>query len=258
MQVKTVTNPSADKPPIQDARQRRMKRALVTVQRWSAAYFAVFLTIHLVTVLGSLGGAERFDALLGLSRLLYGHLPVELFLLAAVLAHMGASVRLWWQRPAGSSRPWGPTLHTFAGFLLVAFIGGHVLFTRILPEVAGFVPDFGYIRIALSIWPTFFVPYYALLGAAGAYHLLYGIAILLRKPPRRRWPLFAAAAVIFTWVPVAMLREPVEYSDLQISQYLAPYELATPWLLEAASLHPHVKRYRSMADPSEPGSSSRP
>lgn len=224
-------------------------RKLYRAQRLSALVFSGFLALHLFAVSGALFSAAVFDRLLDATRLLYGYLPVELGLLFALVIHVGASLILWKRRPVDAPRPLGTQVQSIAGFLLLVSIGGHVAATRILPAMSGFQADATYVWIALAIWPTFFVPYYAALGVAGALHLLYGLRFLLGKKPVPHWHLIAVLVVsaIFLAVPVRILVEPrAEPTPDEIRLYLEPFDRGIPWLMGAADEHPYVIQYRQM------------
>jgi hypothetical protein len=98
-------------------------------------------------------------------------------------------------------------IHRWSGLFLMLAITGHVLATRVLVRA-----DFSLVAFAMASLPAFFVPYYLLLGAAGAAHLTLGVgfatarlfpraAMVARRPAR--WA--AAAAVVVVTVGVASI-----------------------------------------------------
>lgn len=216
-------------------------------QKVSALIFAVFLTVHLLNVGSVLGGWATYEAVLSLARAIYAWPPVELVLASALIAHVIASLSLWKARPSGLSRPWVTQVTSLAGFLILLFIPGHVIFMRIAPPVFGFVPNFDYLWVALQIWPTLFISIYALLGTAGAYHLLYGLKQFSGGGLMRRgWAVLCiGVSLLFLVVPVQWYRAHRSLSEEEIVRYLEPYAKFTPWLVDAAEEHPYIRLYRA-------------
>ncbi len=236
----SASTPSAQRP-------ASSARLAIRLQRGGGLAFAIFLTLHLISVLGGLGGEAVFNRLVSATRAVYQYLPLELALLAAVGAHVWGSLLRWWRRPAGAELPAGIALQGWAGFILLLFFVGHVLFTRVIPGWLGFKADFGYVRLTLEIWPTFFIPYYAALGAAGAYHLIFGLFQFLRRPLRSRWPVALAVSLVFLVLPVRMAVGERAWADEELLRYLGPVAVTTPWLLDAAEEDPLVRRYQALA-----------
>ena len=226
------------------------KELLFRAQRVAALVFAVFLVLHLGAVAASLGGADGFDTGVRATRAVYGYLPLELLLLAALLLHIGVSIYIWKRRPPGARRTFTQQLQSWAALLLLVFIGGHVLFLRIAPAVWHFTADYMYLWMAYRIWPTLFVPLYLLLAVAGAYHLFFGLRQFALRRPEKTWHRVALAVVVGFFI-VVTLRLPFlapqrELSDAELHQYLAPYAKFTPWLIDMADEHPFIRRYEGL------------
>lgn len=222
--------------------------ALRRVQRASALVFSIFVAVHLAAVAASLLGAAAFDRALALSRYVYGWLPVEGVLAAALLAHAGASLVLWWRRPPDLPRPLTAQLQTYAGFALLAFIGGHVAFMRIAPALEGFKADALYLQTGFEIWPTLFVPYYLALAAAGAFHLAYGVRFYFgrgpeRTPQRTIYLALTVFCLVVAW-RLPKMQPAATLDDARLRRYLAPFATLTPWLIDMGDEHPLVRRYQ--------------
>ena len=178
---------------------------LQRVQGASGLVFGAFLAQHLVTnSVISLMGASDYNHFVTLARAVYQHPMVEVGILGSIVVHLGASVGRWvCQRKFRAQQPKAtvaaaaavkarhaaaseaglppsvlPTflrtrdgLHRASGYYLATFIAGHVIATRV-PKLPSHMFEF----VAFPVWRLqyFFVPYYGLLAASGAAHLLIG------------------------------------------------------------------------------------
>lgn len=221
---------------------------LFRAQRTGALIFAVFLVLHLAAVSAGLFGAAAFDTGIRATRAIYGYLPLELVLLAAVLVHAGVSLSIWWKRPPDAKRTFTQEVQTWSSFLVLFFIGGHVLFLRVAPALWDFTADFEYVWLSYRIWPTLFVPLYFLLVTAGAYHLAFGLRQFALRKPERLWHRVALGAIVVFFAIVAIRLPGVaarrELSDVELRKYLTPYQTFTPWLIDMGEEHPLIRRYQ--------------
>ena len=230
---------------------------LYRLQKRSAIIFALFLALHLSNAAALLLGPDAFDQFQGVAHSLYGHLIVEIILLAAVLAHTGTALVLWYRRPARAPRSLAMQLQTWAGFTILLFIPGHVFFTRIAAQAFGYTADFHYLSVTAHIWPTFFVPYYMAFGSAGSFHLLHGLQRFMTRG-KLGWPhyvVYGTAIAVMMAAGIAIvatkpLREP---TDEELRKYLSGFELVTPWLIDMADENPRILRYQELkAKPPSP------
>ncbi len=182
------------------------------IQAASGIAFAFFLSLHLATTASAAFGPAGYDRMLEGTRTLYRPLlVVEAALVAApALVHIAcaiAQIRRRRRAGVGPRPPLAVRLHRSSGMVLMLAITGHVIATRVLVHA-----DFSFIAFAMLRWPGFFVPYYLLLGASGATHLMLGLGFgLARLAPstaafaRRPARLAAAAAAIVATVGVASI-----------------------------------------------------
>ena len=72
-------------------------------------------------------------------------------------------------------------LHRWAGYTLTVFFAGHFIATRVGPIVYDLNANTGLLAVPLLRLPYhIFYVYYCLLGAAGFYHLFYGLPKALK------------------------------------------------------------------------------
>jgi succinate dehydrogenase/fumarate reductase cytochrome b subunit len=187
-------------------------RRVARLQALSGLTFAFFLTLHLATTSAAVLGPAGYDRVLVFTRSFYRPLlAAELLLIGipAVVHIACAVIQMRLRRRAGPlpRPPLAVRLHRWSGLFMMLAITGHVLATRILVR-----SDFSVLAFAMEGLPAFFVPYYLLLGAAGAIHLtlgagfgiarlLPGSAALARRPAR----LAAAAAALVVTIGVASI-----------------------------------------------------
>jgi succinate dehydrogenase/fumarate reductase cytochrome b subunit len=192
---------------------RPQDATLARLQAISGLVFAVFGSLHLInTVLGAFG-AEAYNGLQRALRPIYQAPIVEISLvLVPLLTHAAASVlRIRARRGRPASAAPRARAHRYAGWFLLAAVGGHVAATRGPALLEGAAPEFEGVAFTFQFLPAFFYPYYALLALAGAVHLLIGIPTALRalglRVPRSltsgraaRWALLTAcASVLLGW-----------------------------------------------------------
>jgi len=189
-------------------------RALARTQAASGLVFAVFLAMHLVTALASLGGLAAYDHTLAIVRFYYRLPLVEIVgVVGAALVHIGSGVwRIARRRRDDKARghatrvPLALRLHRWAGWYMMAAFVGHVTATRAPSLFFGMQPNAAFLTTSLVTAPWFFYPYYALFAFSGGVHLLHGVqnaprVLGARMPgvPRRALPwlgaLWAAAAL---------------------------------------------------------------
>ncbi len=214
------------------------------LQRAAALVFAVFLSLHLMNALLLLGGPVLFERFLTTVRPLYQNIVVEIILLAGLIVHVAASIVLWRRRPDTARRSLGQQIQTWAGLIVLLFVPGHILFLRVLPAVYGFKPDFDFLWMAMEIWPTLFLPYYAVFGAAAAFHLAWGALLFFKK--RREtvlhYAVYSIVGLLFLSmsIRVATSKPSPDMNDEKIARYLEPYQDFTPWLVDMADRHPFI------------------
>ncbi|TPX59159.1 hypothetical protein PhCBS80983_g02634 [Powellomyces hirtus] len=186
----------------------KVDRILAVIQQTSGLLFSSFSVLHLSGHLLATFSFAWADAALYTSRVFYQNPIVEpLVIGVALCGHIGSSVariliRLRRQKnartvknesqrkeePAPSQASAYPTQsvavkelrwHRYTGYVLTAFIGGHLIATRLTPiNVFDDPPivDLTWITTTLNGNLRFlFFPYYAVFGTAGIYHTAYGI-----------------------------------------------------------------------------------
>ncbi len=182
---------------IPEKRYQLSERTLARVQAVSGLVFASFLVIHLLTALAAVFGQGAFDGAMALGRRYYQVVPIELgVVLLSLVVHIAASVTRALRRRRrsnGELRRRGPALavrlHRISAYFLLVVITGHIVATR-APAVFAEIPiEFAYVNYTLVHVPAYFMPYYTVLFAAGAYHGLRGVWIALGvlEVSRPRW-----------------------------------------------------------------------
>jgi succinate dehydrogenase/fumarate reductase cytochrome b subunit len=150
------------------------------IQALSGVVVAAFVAVHLLNTWLAPAGPGAYLALQQGLSLVYQAPLLEWLVLGAIVVHIGCAVRRWFaERGAGGdrSRTWRARLHSYFGVFLMIVIGGHVAAVRLLPGYFGIRPGFDGIAFSLELLPAVFYPYYWLLGVAGAYHALNGLAL---------------------------------------------------------------------------------
>lgn len=202
---------------------------LKKVQAASGLLFAAFLSVHLLNTWVAAAGPGAYAALQRMLSFGYQAPVLEWLLLGAVLVHAGCAIGRWRTETRGRL-PWRARLHRYAGVYLMIVIAGHVTATRIVPGMYGIRPGFEGVTFSLTLFPGFFYPYYLLLGVAGAYHALNGLAVAatrLGKPVTVSAPwLYAGAgtAAVLTLTALAAFGGHL-------------FEVADPWQSDFAQLY---------------------
>lgn len=199
------------------------------IQAASGMLFAAFLAAHLINTWVAVAGPGAYAALQRVLSFGYQAPVLEWLILAAVLVHAGCAV-IRWRRESRGMRPWRTRLHRYAGIFMVVFIAGHVTAVRFLPAIFGIRPRFEGVAFSLELLPGYFYPYYLLLGLAGAYHGLNGLAIAAARLGRpvslpRTW-LYAGAGAAGVLTLVALLA----FGGVL-------FDVADPWQSDFARLH---------------------
>jgi len=154
---------------------------LVRIQALSGVAFAVFLSLHLANTAAAIISAGSYDAFQGVARRFYQQVVVEIVLVAgALILHVAASLELARRRKRGPA-PAELRVHRYSGYFLLTVVFVHVLATRGAALFQGVPVAAQYLSFTLATWPIIFFPYYALLFAAGACHLLIGLRLALGR-----------------------------------------------------------------------------
>jgi len=177
------------------------------IQSYSGAIFSSFLGLHVTTTLSANYGPLAYNEALGFFRIFYQNPLIEPILLGSLLVHIAAGITDLYGRffpkikdSKGHSNgntnghtngnsvtaktdltPWPLRLHRYSAVVLSAFIGGHVLATRIVPYFINEPLTFAHMSFTLNLLPALFYPYYIVFGIAGFYHMCYGWLQILRK-----------------------------------------------------------------------------
>lgn len=182
------------------------------VQALTGVIVAAFVAMHLLNTWLAPAGPGAYMALQRAFSAVYQARLLEWLVLGAILVHIGCAVVRWVteRRDApGAARPWRARQHRYAGVFLMLVIGGHVAAVRIVPGYFGIRPGFEGVAFSLELLPGVFYPYYWLLGVAGAYHALNGLAVAAARLGWRwrlpeRW-LYAGAATAGALTIAALL-----------------------------------------------------
>jgi succinate dehydrogenase/fumarate reductase cytochrome b subunit len=153
---------------------------LKPIQATSGLVFAVFVGLHLVNTWAAALGAGSYDGLQALFRQIYQFAPVEALVLAALMVHVITGLmRIFTEekRTLTTRARW----HRYAGFFLLAVIGGHILAVRGASWFYGVYPGFEGLAFSIDAVPGYFYPYYFLLAVAGFYHGLNGAGIAVAR-----------------------------------------------------------------------------
>jgi succinate dehydrogenase/fumarate reductase cytochrome b subunit len=149
---------------------------LKKIQAVTGLVFAGFLALHLTNTWLAALGSGAYDGVQAWLRVLYQFAPVEALLLAALMVHIATGVMRIVQEPK-RNLTLRARLHRYAGFFLVAVIGGHILAVRGASWFYDVYPGFQGLAFSVDAAPGFFYPYYFLLALAGLYHGMNGVGI---------------------------------------------------------------------------------
>jgi succinate dehydrogenase/fumarate reductase cytochrome b subunit len=156
---------------------------LVRLQAASGLVFVVFAGLHLLnTALGAFG-ADAYNGFQRALRPLYQHPLVELASILVPLAvHAATSVlRMRARRGQAGRATMRTRAHRYAGWFLLAVMGGHIAATRGPALLKGAVPEFEGVAFTFQFLPTIFYPYYTLLALTGLVHQYIGVPTALRR-----------------------------------------------------------------------------
>jgi len=149
---------------------------LKPIQAVTGLVFAVFVSLHLLNTWTASLGPGVYDGLQELLRQLYQFAPVEALFLAALMVHLVSGILrivIEPKRTLTARARW----HRYAGFFLMAVIGGHILAVRGASFFYDVYPGFEGLAFSIEAVPEYFYPYYFLLALAGLYHGLNGAGI---------------------------------------------------------------------------------
>lgn len=191
------------------------EKKLARIQAWSGIIFATFLALHLANTLLANAGQETYNQFMRLVRNYYQFPLIEIAVIGGALVHMWAGFVRFLRRRRRASQNENTAqgtltlrmrLHRWSGYYLSTAFAGHVIATRGPGLFADHPADFSFLTLSLTYWPAFFYPYYILLFASGAFHLVNGtlLAAKLLGAHLPQWatlpkaPAFWAAAALLT------------------------------------------------------------
>lgn len=193
-----------------------------------AGFIGIFLAVHFATHFGALAGFETQDAIMRLGREVYRIPPVELLLVAALLAQVVLGVRLLGtirRRKRKDAWHWAQFL---SGAYLAYFIVAHTaaaLGTRLLAELD---TDFHWPAATLLLDPLrwVFAPYYVLAVSALVAHLF--AALHFRKPAKWHTPALAIGPL--SGIAIVLAYGGWLYRVTLPSEYLDFFRLYGAWV----------------------------
>ena len=148
---------------------------LLKVQAVSGLLFSAFLAVHIANTASAVFG--KYDEFQRAARSFYHNSFIEIGAVAAALVvHVAVSLVLARRRVASRPPLW-LRLHRLSGYVLTCFVFTHAFATRGVGLISHLTIAAQYVTFVLRAWPTFFYPYYALLVAAGGYHLISGLRL---------------------------------------------------------------------------------
>jgi len=168
------------------ARERATNLAFRRAQAASGIALTMFASVHLLnTMLAAIPGA--YDPFQRLVRRAYQSPVIEVLLVfLPLLVHVVAGVRAFVKRRSRTAdAPLRTRLHRYAAWYLLLVITGHVIATRGASLVYGVHPEFAGLQFSTAWLPWVFIPYYAVFGVAGVYHVAHGVPIALGVLKRR-------------------------------------------------------------------------
>ena len=143
--------------------------------------FGLFLSVHILNTIMAVISPKNYDIFQEFVSGYYQLPLAELSLLLSLVVHVVSAVYLFFVSPS-LSRSLRSVLHRITGFILLFLIGGHVLFTRILPYLNGINVGFDGVAYTLHSKFNLFFPYYLIYVSSGLYHLLNGFFVSLGGP----------------------------------------------------------------------------
>jgi succinate dehydrogenase/fumarate reductase cytochrome b subunit len=165
----------------------------VRLQAASGVLVAVFVGVHLLNTFLLALSFAAYDGVQAALRIVYQQPVIEAVLVLAIVVHMGCGIGGMLarrrDRASGVLSGSGPALRPparlrwqrRAGWVLLAFVGGHVLATRGVSLWFDVAPGAQGLGFTMAFMPAYFYPYYFLLGLAGLYHGVTGIDAVLAR-----------------------------------------------------------------------------
>ncbi|MEM8769162.1 MAG: hypothetical protein AAGE43_17085 [Pseudomonadota bacterium] len=153
---------------------------LKQIQAATGLIFGLFLVFHLLNTWLAAFGPGVYDGVQGAFRIVYQAKVVEALILAALAVHLIVGVLRISLEPRRTLTP-RARWHRYAGFFLLAFIGGHILAVRGSSWFYNVYPGFEGLAFSIAAVPGYFYPYYFLLAVAGLYHGLNGASLALGR-----------------------------------------------------------------------------
>ena len=187
---------------VPSARERAINLAFRRAQAVSGIALTLFASVHLLnTMLAAIPGA--YDPFQRIVRRAYQSPVVEVLLVfVPLLVHVVAGIRAFVKRRSRTAdAPLRTRLHRYAAWYLLLVMTGHVIATRGVSLVYGVYPEFAGLQFSVAWLPWIFLPYYAVFGVAGVYHVAHGVPIALGVL-KQRLPSFVTRPSTF-WVAVA-------------------------------------------------------
>ena len=185
------------------ARERAVDLAFRRAQAMSGIALTLFASVHLLnTMLAAIPGA--YDPFQRIVRRAYQSPLIEVLLVfLPLVVHVVAGVRAFVKRRSRTAdAPMRKRLHRYAAWYLLLVMTGHVVATRGASLVYGVYPEFAGLQFSIAWLPWLFIPYYAVFGVAGVYHVAHGLPIALGVL-QRRLPSVLTRPSTF-WVVVAI------------------------------------------------------
>ena len=216
----------------QDDESTALSTKLRQVQAVTGLIIAVFTSAHLVNHFGMHFGLETHKLLFRKFRRIYTNPIVEMALLVSIFVHSAVAIYKY----NGVPKDWSKRLFQASGAYLLLTMPGHITATRYFGPLAGMAEyDITYAAMAARLFPLGFVPYYAIMAASGAIHMLGGIgksASILNIKPLTSVP--SRGKRFFTWS--AILGACAVSSAFAVCGIYFRYEMADEVLLRKKHL----------------------
>ena len=223
---------------------------LIRAQAIAGSLFAIFLILHLSNIAVAPFGADAFNEYQRTLRAFYQQPIIEITIIVLpLLTHAIAGSWLFFLRRSQRrakpqqrtvKRAWLYRLQSWAGLFLLVFIFGHVAATRGTSFFYDVFLEFEGVSFSLWFVPSYFFPYYFLLGVAGFYHLATGLrTIATRRGVRidKKW-IVSTSIVATIWIATSMaafggflfeIESPQNSAFAIFSQDFFGIDLEKPW-----------------------------
>eukprot|EP01099_Mayorella_cantabrigiensis_P006991 TRINITY_DN603_c0_g4_i1.p1 TRINITY_DN603_c0_g4~~TRINITY_DN603_c0_g4_i1.p1 ORF type:complete len:249 (-),score=52.78 TRINITY_DN603_c0_g4_i1:41-787(-) len=162
------------KPDSSSDKSQNNSQLLKKIQISSGVVFSSFLSFHLLNTGISHFGQQAYDGVQLVLREVYKNPFFEFVLFGSIVAHASSSLLILAKRKAQSHLPLQLKLHRYAGYFVMAAIGGHILGTRGNEILEGITPDFSLISFTVDYIPGMSV-YYAIFSISALYHMMFGL-----------------------------------------------------------------------------------